>query len=78
MDIVSCEERLKRIVVLDKMEVPSKITKIIKAEMLYLLKNFFEISSEDLDINISLDKDRRYVMDVKVVSKNIKNVRTFS
>ena len=64
--------------IMDKKEVPQRVNKILKAELLYVLKNFFDISSEDICLEISVDKNRRYVLDVHMTSKNIKSIRSFA
>ncbi|MBQ7351699.1 MAG: hypothetical protein IJW59_02385 [Clostridia bacterium] len=78
MNIVSCKDRLSKMSIMDKKEVPQRVNKILKAELLYVLKNFFDISSEDICLEISVDKNRRYVLDVHMTSKNIKSIRSFA
>ena len=48
-EIVGLENRLKNMIALDKKEEPEKIIKVLKAEVVNLLKNYFEITSEDVE-----------------------------
>ena len=77
-EIEKCENRLKSIIVLDKQEVPKKLDKLIKAELLYLLRNYFDICAEDLDLNISVNDFGKYVVEVRGECRSMKIAHVFS
>jgi len=70
-EIVSCEERLKSMIISDKQENPEKISRLIKSELLYLLKNYFDISSDDMFVNISIGENGRYLLDINAQARDI-------
>ena len=72
-----CEERLKNMLVIDKKENPQRIERLVKAEVYHILKNFFDIKSEDFDINIEVNADGQYVCNMSCVSSTIKIARCF-
>ena len=78
MEIESCENRLKTMIVIDKQEVPQKINKLLKSEILFLLRNYFDISAEDLVLDININEMGRYELSVKAESRNIKFAHLFS
>lgn len=76
-EIVSCENRLKSMIVLDKQDTPQKINKILKAELLFVLKNYFEICAEDLTLDIVVNSSGVYELSVLAKSRRIKIAHTF-
>ena len=64
-------------IVLDKQETPQKMDKLIKAEILYLLKNFFDITAEDLVLNISVGEFGKYNIEIKGECRNMKIAHVF-
>ena len=73
-----CEDRLRTMMVLDKKEGIYELNKILKAELLYLLKNYFETTAEDLDVDVVPDKLGGYEMNVRVRARAIKIVHVFN
>ena len=71
-EVVNCEDRLKNMLIIDKSENTSKIERVVKAEIVYVLKNYFEIKAEDVDINIAINEKGRYVLNLLCESRNIK------
>lgn len=48
-----CEERLKKIIISDKNDIRlDSVKKIIKSELANLFSNYFDMSKDDIDINI--------------------------
>lgn len=72
------ENRLKNIIISDKKENPSKIEKVLKSEIINVLKNYFEISSEDVNLNILINKDGLYDIQINFVSRAIKIANVFA
>ncbi len=77
-EIVGLETRLKNMIALDKKEEPEKIIKVLKAEVVNLLKNYFEITSEDVETSILVNSDGKYDLQINAVSNTIKIANTFS
>ena len=76
--IEKCEDRLKSMIVLDKQETPQKINRLLKSELLYLLKNYFDICAEDLILDIGLTESGKYLIKIEAESRNIKVAHLFS
>ena len=72
------ENRLKNIIISDRKENPSKIEKVLKSEIINVLKNYFEISSEDVNLNILINKDGLYDIQINFVSRAIKIANVFA
>lgn len=70
------EERLKRVLGVDKKQNPEKMVKIIKSEVFCLLKDYFEFDGDDIDVNIAVS-DNSYNVNISFVSKSIKLANTF-
>ena len=70
--VSSCEERLKSMMIIDKFESSQKINKVIKAEVIYLLNNYFDITSEDVDLDLGIDKNGEYVLSITAKSRFMK------
>lgn len=68
------ENRLKNVLVMDKKITPNMIN-VIKSEVLYALKNYMEITSSDLNVDIAIDECGFY--DV-MISAKVRRLITFS
>lgn len=77
-ELVKCENRLKNIMLMDKQEVPQRIVRVVKAELLYVLKNYFDVSSENMSVDISLNATGQYVLSMIMESDSIKVVNTLN
>ena len=69
-----CENRLKAMVVFDKQEVPQRINKVIKSEVLFLLKDYFDITSEYVNIDINVNEYGKYELSITAESRSIRSV----
>ena len=76
-EIVTCENRLKNMLIADKKENPAKIERLLKSELFYLLRNFFEINSEDLSVDIAVNSIGRFEFVITGMASGIKMVHTF-
>lgn len=52
--------RLKDMLAVDKKSNPIKLESVVKSEILYVLKNYMELNSEDVEFNIVLDENNKY------------------
>lgn len=77
MKNLTCEERLKDMIVIDKQNIPQKINKLLKSEILYLFRNYFDVTAEDIDVNIDIDEYGKYHIDIRALARNIKSVHLF-
>ena len=76
-NIVVCENRLKNIIVADKQENPIKIKKVVRAEIIQVLRNYFDVSMDDVDFDIVITDDGFYNIIINVVSRNMKFANSF-
>ena len=76
-EIITCEDRLKSMIVLDKQETPQKINKVIKAEILYILRNYFDICAEDLSLEISVNEYGKYNLNIQGECRNMRIAHVF-
>lgn len=71
-EINTCEDRLKAMMLIDKSSAPHRISKVLKAEMLYLLNNYFDLTADDLDLNISIDNNGNYCLNIVANARYLK------
>jgi septum formation topological specificity factor MinE len=70
-------DRLKNLMIVDRQESLSKIDRLLKAEILYVMKNYFDIVAEELDVSINVDQTGRYNVFVAGKCDNIKIAHLF-
>ncbi len=71
-EISCCEDRLKSMFLIDKAETPQKINKVIKAEIIYLLKNYFDITAEDVEVELGVAQTGEYILNITAKSRFLK------
>ncbi len=69
-----CETRLRNMMIKDKGENARKIDGVLRAEILYVLKNYLELEEYDMDIDISINQKGFYDLTIKAECRNIKSV----
>ncbi len=69
-----CENRLKQVLVMDK-QINNSLLSVIKSDVLFVLKNYMEISAEELEINLSLDEFGFYQLNMEA---KVRRLITFS
>ena len=72
-----CEDRLKNILVTDKKENPNRIERVVKTEIFNVVRNYFEINLDDLNLCIGVRDDGKYDITINIVSRSIKMANTF-
>ena len=77
-DISSCEDRLRSMMICDKSNSSQKINKVLKAEILYLLSNYFDISADNLDLDLGLDNNGEYILSITAKSRFLKVAQVIS
>ena len=76
-DLANLENRLKNIIVADKKENPGKIERLLKSEIMNVLKNYFDITSEDVSLSILINDDGKYDLQINAISSFLKIAHTF-
>lgn len=76
-DLANLENRLKNIIVADKKENPEKIEILLKSEIMNVLKNYFDITSEDVSLSILINDDGKYDLQINAISSFLKIAHTF-
>ena len=76
-NITNCENRLREMLIADKRENPSKIERLLKSELYYLLRNYFEFNSEDFTIEIAVNEFGKFEFNISGVAASLKKIHTF-
>ena len=76
-DLDNLKNRLKNIIVADKKENPEKIERLLKSEIMNVLKNYFDITSEDVSLSILINDDGKYDLQINAISSFLKIAHTF-
>ena len=61
-EVAIIDNRIKQMLINDKKENPNKIIGLLKSEMFYILKNYMDIKIDDIELNIGVDNDGKYVI----------------
>lgn len=77
-DLLSGDNRLRNLIVSDRRENPIKIEKFLKAEIIKVLQNFFDVSSDDISLSIIISKEGIYDIQINALSKNFLNANVFA
>lgn len=72
MDIVKSEERLRQVLIFDKSSV--NIEHVLKSDLLYVLNNYMEVSSDEVSLKIDVDEYGFFELKVYAKSRRIKNI----
>lgn len=59
----------------DKQDSPKLLTDVIKSDFFYLINNYFEVSFDDIDVKITVNKND-YTIQVLTVGDRIKLMKT--
>ena len=74
-ELVVCNERLKNVLKSDKRDNPNKILNVLKSDVLYILKNYMEINSDNLEVNISVTNTGTYNL---TILANVSRLKTLN
>ena len=64
--------RLDNVIKKDKKINPSYMKDVIKSDIFYLLNNYFEVEYSDVDINIDLNDNNVYSINIKALGDRMK------
>ncbi len=68
------EVRLKNVLVSDKEENPTKVLGVLKSDILNVLSEYMEISSDDLILNINVNNLGQFVFSCSATIRRLKNL----
>ena len=77
MKVDKCISRLKNVLVLDKQQNPLKIIEVLKSDIIQVLSNYMEIDYEDVDLNIVVNQNGTYDLELKSIVRRVKPLQTF-
>ena len=60
------DNRIRQMLVNDRKENPDKIISLLKSEILYIFKNYMDIKMEDIMLDIGIDNNGKYVINLNV------------
>ena len=71
LEVENCENRLKSMIIMDKQDTPKKINKLLKSEILFVLKNYFDITAEDLNIDIDVNEFGKFNIKINAEARSM-------
>ncbi len=72
MDI---KKRLNLIIQKDKSTNTQYLINVIKSDFYYMISNYFEVDFDDVEVNISSDKDK-YIIQIRSLGDRMKTMRS--
>lgn len=67
-----CQERLKNVLTKDKSDSPNRIMNVLKSELLYVLKNYMEISSQNVELSMVVNQNGYYEINLFATVRRLK------
>ena len=64
--------RLKNVLMSDKYTNPERLNEVIKSDILYVLKNYMDISADDIKLNFTLNEEGSYQLRLSASCKRLK------
>ncbi|MCK9575176.1 MAG: cell division topological specificity factor MinE [Clostridia bacterium] len=64
--------RLKNVLLSDKFTNPERLNEVIKSDILYVLKNYMDIDTDDIKLNFTLNDDGNYQLRLSASCKRLK------
>ena len=71
------ENRLRSLIISDKRENHNRIERVLKAELVNVIRNYFDVCMDDIDLSILIRDDGCYDMQLNAVSRSIKFANSF-
>lgn len=63
--------RINNLIKADKKENPEKLIKLIKSEIMYVLKNYMDLNFDDIKLDIGIDNDGKYLLNMTCLANRI-------
>ena len=76
--MLDCEDRLRSMLIRDKQDSPRKINRVIKSEILFVLKNYFDLTAEDVSLDIVVDDFGKFHITIIADARNIRIAHMFN
>lgn len=67
--------RMQNILKMDKKDLPISLKKELKTEVFLLLRQYFEIELNDVDLSYFINDKNQYEIDFKIKTSRIKNTQ---
>ena len=67
--------RLKRVLLTDKEQIPSGLTASLRSDLVELLGTYFDVEPEKLGLEIGLDVNGRYTVEISLMTDRVKHLR---
>ncbi len=68
--------RLKRVLLTDKEQIPSGLTASLRSDLVELLGTYFDVEPEKLELEIGLDVNGRYTVEISLMTDRVKHLRS--
>lgn len=68
--------RLKRVLLTDKEQIPSGLTASLRSDLVELLGTYFDVEPEKLGLEIGLDVNGRYTVEISLMTDRVKHLRS--
>lgn len=65
------DSRIKQMLINDKKNNPNKIISLLRSEIFYVLQNYMDIKIDDVQLDIGIDNNGRYLLNLNVETSRI-------
>lgn len=65
------DSRIKQMLINDKKNNPNKIISLLRSEIFYILQNYMDIKIDDVQLDIGIDNDGKYLLNLNVETSRI-------
>ncbi len=70
-DVAMLDSRIKQMLINDKKNNPNKIISLLRSEIFYVLQNYMDIKIDDVQLDIGIDNNGRYLLNLNVETSRI-------
>lgn len=67
-------QRLKSVLVNDKLSSPSRLCSCLQSEILFLLSSYMDVSKDSVKVDLTLTASGEYEVKIKASAKRLKNL----
>lgn len=65
------DSRIKQMLINDKKNNPNKIISLLRSEIFYILQNYMDIKIDDVQLDIGIDNNGKYLLNLNVETSRI-------
>lgn len=73
---MNLKKRLDSVIIKDKETNPKYLSRLIKSDFFYLISNYFEVEFDDIDVDISLNDNNKYVITLNCLGERVKLMKS--